>query len=241
VKSYPESIILWSDPDLLVVDKPAGLLALPDGYDPKKPYLASLLEPEFGQLWVVHRLDKETSGVIALARSAEAHRELNRQFAERQIVKTYHALTLGSPSWDERDVDQPLRSNVGRRHRSVVDPRDGKPSYTKFRVMERFKDYALLEARPKTGRTHQIRAHLRGQNLPILADPLYGIGEPLYLSAFKKGYRKGKRPEQPLNRLGLHAHSLTFQHPTTLEQLRIEAPYPKDFASTLRQLRKYGT
>ncbi|MCK4727185.1 MAG: RNA pseudouridine synthase, partial [Anaerolineales bacterium] len=126
--------ILWSDKDLLVIDKPAGMLALPDGYDPSVPHVKSVLSPEHGPLWIVHRLDRFTSGVMVLARNAEAHQQLNTQFQDRKVKKTYRALVLGSPEWDRKLVELPLRINTGRLHRTVVDLSKGKPSATQFTV-----------------------------------------------------------------------------------------------------------
>ena len=97
-------IILWSDEVILIVNKPPGLLTLPDGYDPDLAHLTDILEPSYGPLWIVHRLDKETSGVLVLARNADAHRRLNTQFETRQIAKTYHAILVGNPEWDENEV-----------------------------------------------------------------------------------------------------------------------------------------
>jgi RluA family pseudouridine synthase len=223
------------------VDKPAGLLAIPDGYDPTKPHLASTLAGEHGRLWIVHRLDRDTSGVIALARNPDAHRALNDQFSARQVEKAYHALVIGDPVWDQTSADQPLRPNGDRRHRTVIDRAKGKPALTRLRVLERFGGYALVEAQPQTGRTHQIRSHLAHLGLPIIADSLYGDRAPLYLSAIKPGYRSGKEGERPLiDRLALHARTLVFQHPRTQERLLIEAPYPKDFSRALKQLRRHG-
>jgi len=197
------------------------LLSLPDGYDSEKPYLQNVLEPEWGRLWMVHRLDRLASGVLVLARTAEAHRSLNGQFARRQVAKTYHALVSGQPSWETNTVTLPLRANVGRRNRTVVDHHKGKLAATQLRVLGLFKQHALVEARPATGRRHQIRAHLYARGYPILSDPLYGSGEISPL----------------IDRLALHAHSLQFTHPQTRESVRFEAPYPADFSVALRQLR----
>jgi RluA family pseudouridine synthase len=236
----PGEWILFSDEALLVVDKPAGLPALPDGYDPAAPHLKSILEPEFGKLWIVHRLDRETSGVLALARSAAAHRALNAQFEGRQVSKIYHALVKGSPEWETYTARLPLRPNGDRRHRTVVDPQHGKPAETGLQVLERFRGYTLLEASPHTGRTHQIRAHLAAAGLPLVGDPLYG-GAALYLSEFKPGFQAGRESECALlQRVGLHALALELDHPLSSERLRFEAPYPPDFAGALRQLRRYA-
>lgn len=239
MKIDPQSLPLYSDDALLVVSKPTGLAVLPDGYDPNALHVRSLLEPVFGALWIVHRLDKDTSGVLILARSAHAHRLLNDQFASHTVIKRYHALVVGTPDWEKHSVRLPLRPDGDRRHRTVVDPRLGKPAVTHLQVLERYRGYALLEAVPKTGRTHQIRAHLGALDLPVAADKLYGDGQPLLLSHLKLDYRLGKHPERPLlERQGLHAYQLEIEHPLDKEKRLFEAPYPKDLASTLRYLRR---
>ena len=172
--SPPEILVLYLDNHLLVVAKPAGLPTLVDGYHPEAPYLVGVLKATYGRLWVVHRLDRETSGVIVFARTAAAHRPLNTQFEQRQALKPYHALVQGLPAWDSQNIHLPLRPDGDRRHRTVVDPQHGKPAETGLRVLERFDRCALLQAVPHTGRTHQIRAHLAALGHPIAADPLYG-------------------------------------------------------------------
>lgn len=213
--------VLWLDESLLVIDKPAGLRTLPDGYDPSLPHLRSLLEPVYGRLWIVHRLDKDTSGVLLLARTAQAHRSLNTQFEQRQTHKAYHALVHGSPAWDEYTVTLPLRTDGDRQHRSVVDARRGKNAVTRLRVIDRFAAHTLLEAAPETGRTHQIRTHLAALGLPIVGDLLYG-------GAALAGV------EQPW--LGLHAAWLEVTHPLSRAALRLEAPLPPTFEAALRSL-----
>ena len=239
MKIKPDQLILYIDDSLLVINKPAGLLTLPDGYDPDAPHVVGLLSQEFGNLWIVHRLDKDTSGVLALARTPEAHQILNQQFETRQASKVYHALVRGQPAWVEHTVSLPLLPDGDRRHRTVVDHRQGKPSVTRLRVVERFEKYALVEACPETGRTHQVRVHLARQGLPIVADPLYGDGKGIFLSEIKPEYRKKGAPERPLlGRLGLHACSVEIVHPLAHKPVRFEAPYPKDFSAALKQLRR---
>jgi RluA family pseudouridine synthase len=222
--------VLFCDEALLVIDKPAGLSTLPDGYDPSLPHIKRLLESQYSHLWIVHRLDKETSGVLCLARSASAHRALNTQFEQRRISKVYHALVIGNPDWHELTCDQPLRVNGDRRHRTVADDQAGQPALTHFNVMERFADYCLIEAVPETGRTHQIRAHLAGLGLCI-------IGDRLYCRPSEPQPSSSPTPVGQAGRMLLHALSLEIDHPLTGERLKFSAPYPDELTAVLQQLR----
>ena len=189
--------IIYSDNSLLVVNKPAGLRTIPDGYDPTLPHLSGSLTPEYGRVWTVHRLDKDTSGVIVFARSAESHRSLNAQFSARETRKEYHALVVGLPAWDEQQINLRLRVNGDRRHRTVVDAWRGKPATTSFTVLARYPAYslALISAQPHTGYTHQIRAHLAAIQFPVLADALYRAQLPFDITP----------PPLPITRTALHA------------------------------------
>lgn len=237
----PLNCVVYQDENLLIINKPAGMPVLPDGYEPSAPYLVGALQGQYGRLWIVHRLDRETSGVLILARDREAHRSLNQQFESHLVNKEYLALVVGSPSWEEYTIDLPLHPNGDRRHRTIVDHQHGKQAVTYLRVLERFNKHTWMQAIPKTGRTHQIRAHLAALGLPIAVDALYGDGAPIYLSTIKLDYRgTSLRKEKPLlGRLALHAYRVTFTHPKKLERVQFEAPLPKDLAQTLRQLRHY--
>jgi tRNA pseudouridine32 synthase/23S rRNA pseudouridine746 synthase len=237
----PKVPVLYIDDAVLVVNKPAGLPSLLDGYHPDLPHLRSLLEPAYGRLWVVHRLDKETSGVLVLARSADAHRSLNTQFEVHEVGKLYHALAGSSPVWDEKTIHLRLRVNGDRRHRTIVDGRGGKPADTEVTVLERLGAFTLLQAAPKTGRTHQIRAHLAAVGCALVGDVLYGGSEGLFFSQIKAGFMGGRLGECALlARPGLHAWQLSFTHPASGERLTFNAPYPKDLNGALRQLRRYA-
>ena len=226
--STPPGLILWQDESLLVINKPWGLLTLPDGYDKTLPHLKSMLSPVYGRLWIVHRLDKDTSGVLLLARSADAHRSLNTQFEQRQVLKTYHVLVVGNPAWEEKVCSLPLRANGDRKHRTVIDFQRGKPAETHLEVIERFNTHTLLAAHPKTGRPHQIRAHLAALDFPIAGDMLYD----------SRAEHEQALLTEWISRPALHARSIAFKHPLTGEAVSFEAPYPEDLSAALRHLRQ---
>lgn len=230
--------VIFQDAHILVLNKPPGLLSLPDGYDPCAPHIKSVLSPKFGPLWIVHRLDRFTSGVIVLARDAQSHRHLNIQFQEHTVEKFYHALVLGNPPWDKKTIDLPLKVNGNRKHRTIVNVSSGKPSITHLEILERFNDFSLVEAIPESGRRHQLRSHLAAEGIPIACDALYGIGCAIGLSRvdFPRG-QEDPLTNTLLSRTGLHARSIRFTHPATREECFFEARYPEDLKSTLEFLR----
>ena len=211
--------ILYEDEQLLIVDKPAGLSVLPDGWEKDSSYLVKLLEEQYGKIFIVHRLDKITSGVMVFAREAETHRALNLQFESHAAHKTYHALVEGNPNWDQKIAKHPLRANVGHKHRTMVDAKNGKPSETRFRVIKRYQESALVEAQPMTGRTHQIRVHAYALGHPLVEDILYGA-----------------RDRYGLPHPMLHAQSLSFVHPATGERVKFSTPHPPDFDAAVEVL-----
>ena len=217
IESNPEALVHWIDDHLVVIDKPPGLRSIPDGYDPSLPHVRSVLEPQLGRLWIVHRLDRLTSGLVVLARDAKTHQGLNLQFDARQVRKTYHAIVIGIPPWSEQTVTLPLKKDGDRRHRTVVDHRQGKSAHTEIRVLHQSTYNTLLEVRPITGRTHQIRAHLDAIGYPVKNDPLYG--------------NHSQTPEP--GRLALHACSLAFTHPATGQHLEFNIEDPTEFISLL--------
>ena len=252
-REFWEIEVLFEDAQLLAVSKPARLLTSPDRYDPNRPNLMRLLLDGVaaGKPWArergltylanAHRLDFETTGILLLAKDRPSLVTLANHFGSEIPRKRYLALVRGTPEADEFTVDQPLaqdRFEIGKMRVS----RTGKKSVTDFRVLEKFTGCTLLECRPRTGRTHQIRVHLQYAGHPIYGDMVYD-GEWLLLSVIKRGdYRlKPGREERPLiGSLALHAAKLDLPHPATGAPVHIEAPTPREFNVALKYLRRYA-
>jgi len=248
-------LILYEDEDLLVINKPAGLLVIPDRWDASKPtvvklaraYLQTRADAEGmisgrpPRIWIVHRLDRDTSGVLILAKSDRAHAALSQQFEHGKVQKTYLALVSGQAIRDAGVIRLPIGPHAHKPGMMAVRRGHGKSALTRYFVLERFRGYTLLDVRPQTGRSHQIRVHLQAIGSPLAIDALYGSGEPLLLSALKRSYRpKVGAVEHPLMaRLTLHAQVLRLTHPMHGGACTWQAPLPKDFGAVLRNLRRY--
>jgi RluA family pseudouridine synthase len=239
--------ILHEDDDLIVVDKAAGLTVIADRWDDSAEHLDDLLNERFapGRVFVVHRIDRDTSGLVVFAKNAETHRALSAAFESRRVGKTYILAVHGIPAWKETVCELQLRQDGDRDHRTVIDKSGGKRAVTAFRLLGAYGHVSLLEAKPETGRTHQIRVHAAAIGHPIIADRLYGDGRPLRLSSFKRGWRGDPWEEKPLiDRLALHAAALELpprsaagSAPGTAA-LALSAPFPRDMAAVVRQLEK---
>lgn len=236
-------VTIFADDDFVVLNKRSGLLVAADRFDENAPRLDLLAEKEFGKLFAVHRIDKDTSGAILYARTAEAHKVFSVQFENREVKKVYHCLVHGRVSWQTLHVDLPLLPDGDARHRTTINRAKGKPSVTDFRLLNNCGAYSWLEAQPLTGRTHQIRVHLAANDLFIVCDPIYSRNQkPVRLSDIKRRYRGDVHEEEPLlSRLALHAYQITVAHPVSGEKLTFTAPYQKDMEVTRKQLGKiYG-
>ncbi len=240
MKATPNYSVIYSDQDIIVLNKKSGLCVAADRYDEEAPRLDLLAQKEFGELFAVHRIDKDTSGIVVYARNAQAHKDLCGQFAGRSVHKIYHCLVRGRPLWQDLNVSLALMPDGDARHRTVVSKSHGKPSITDFHFIGSCGPFSWIEASPKTGRTHQIRAHLQANNLSIVADPLYsGNQRGVYLSEIKKRWNGDAENERPLiDRLALHAWKIQFEHPTTRQTVEFTAPYPRDLEAARKQLAK---
>ena len=204
--------VLFADDAMLVVEKPHGLLSVP-GRDPaNRDCVPARLQPEYGELRIVHRLDLDTSGLMVLARTPAAHRHLNRQFEQRQVDKGYEALVWGLPAEDEGEIDLPIIVDWPNRPRKIVDHVNGKPALTRYRVTERdaARNIARVALTPITGRSPQRRVHRAALGHPILGCPFYA----------------GPEARAAADRLTLHARYLALTHPFSGERLRFESPVP---------------
>lgn len=233
--------ILHDDADIVIVNKASGLLTIPDRFDASKANLHAQLSDKYGDIYTVHRLDRETSGVICFARTEEAHRVLSLQFEDRSVEKIYYALVEGRLAMTG-EIDKNIAPHPYLKGKMIAGKR-GKASLTLFKSVEYFKNYTLAEADIKTGRTHQIRVHFSAIGHPLAVDNLYGRKSDFLLSEVKrKRYNLGREQEErPLmSRTSLHAHRLRLTHPTTGEEMNFEAPLHKDFKAVLKQLQKWG-
>ncbi|TVR80427.1 MAG: RluA family pseudouridine synthase [Saprospirales bacterium] len=233
---HPVIEIIFEDNQLVVISKPSGLLSIPDRYRHKLPSAKSLLEAESSGVLTVHRLDRETSGIMVFAKNELAHKHLNNQFLERTVEKSYLLLVHGSCPGSGR-----IEVNIGihpTQNKMVVVKKGGKASVTEFETVQNWGRYSLVRARLLTGRTHQLRVHFSHIGHEIVGDPLYSNKGFLFLSQFKKKYRPpADRPEKPLmERLALHADMISFNHPVTGDRLQFKAEMPKDFRASVRQL-----
>jgi 23S rRNA pseudouridine1911/1915/1917 synthase len=228
----PEALplsILYEDSSIIVIDKPAGMVVHPAAGNPAGTLVNALiyhckdLAGINGVLrpGIVHRLDKDTSGVMVVAKNDAAYRHLTKQFKNRIVEKVYLAAAYGTLGKEEGSIDSAIGRHPSERKRMSTRTKRGRPALTQWKVLERFKGVTFLELFPKTGRTHQIRVHLASIGHPILGDPLYGR----------------KRKLGTMGRQALHAHRLGFIHPQTGERVEFVSPIPKEFRDVLELLR----
>ena len=231
--------IIFENEDFIAVNKEPGMLTIPDRHDETQLSLYKLLTQKYGKIFIVHRLDRETSGLILFAKNEETHKYLSQLFEQRKIEKKYLGIVRGSMPAKSGAVNEPIAEHPYHKGEMIISKK-GKPSLTDYEVLEDYGIYSLVQFDIHSGRTHQIRVHTKSLGHPIICDTVYGDGKPVLLSSFKKKYKLSQHDleERPIiNRVGLHSHSLILsdQHK---EKHNIEAPLPKDMKALLQQLKK---
>jgi 23S rRNA pseudouridine955/2504/2580 synthase len=233
-----KDLIVYEDDGLIVINKPAFLSSLDERIDLKAPSVLGLAKKYWSDAQLCHRLDKETSGIMMIAKTPEMYRTISMKFEAREMEKRYHAVVGGVLSVQLKSIVLPL--GITRNGVAKIDMKEGKPAETVISTLKNWEHYTLLECKPITGRLHQIRIHLAAQNFPIVCDTQYG-GKIPKLSHMKRNFKAGKFEEEKgmMQRVALHAHSLKF----TLDEkeMLIEAPYPKDFEVLVKLLDKHDT
>ncbi len=232
-----DSIIAETE-NWVAINKPSGLLSIPDRLG-KDSSLKVLLKEKYGDIFTVHRIDRDTSGLIIFAKNENAHKYLSKQFEDRQTKKIYQGLVIGSPAANSGSIEARMMEHPALNGTMIIHAK-GKEALTDYEVLEDFGIFSFLQFRIHTGRTHQIRVHMKDLGYPIVCDPLYGDGKPLLLSAVKSKFKlsKNELEERPiLGRLALHAYQLSF---TDIDGklIELEAPLHKDMRATLQQLAK---
>lgn len=215
------------------------MLSIPDR-EASEPSLKDLLQQQYSEIYTIHRLDKDTSGLIIFAKNAAAHKHFSLQFEERKTVKIYMGLVIGSVVPAEGTIDQPIAENTTKRGTMLIHKR-GKSAITDYTVLKDFKQYSWVQFRIHTGRTHQIRVHTKFLGTPLVGDPIYGDGRTILLSSFKNKFKLGKDvlEEKPmLSRLALHAFQLKIIDEKG-KLIELEAPLYKDMKVTLMQMEKF--
>ena len=235
--------ILYEDDDLVVINKPAGLVVHPGAGNYSGTLLNGLLY-HFDKLslkdsirpGIVHRLDKYTSGVILVAKTDKTHYNLSEQFANRKIKKIYRAIVWGDIS-DSGEIESFIKRDRTNRVKFMIDKSNGRSAFTKFKKLNYARPFSYVELYPRTGRTHQLRVHLNSINHPIILDELYAGGEKRSASFHPDCKAVIRSIFKKINRFALHAHSIEFEHPTTKKKNEFEAPIPSDFQSIIHEFK----
>jgi len=221
------------------VNKPSGLLTIPDRHNELINSLYKTLQLKYEKIFIVHRLDKDTSGLILFAKDEATHKFLSQLFEQRNVEKYYQAIINGSLQEKKGIIDEPIAEHPVHKGMMAVNKK-GKPSVTEYEVLEEYGIYSLVQFKIQTGRTHQIRVHMKYIGHPIACDEMYGDAKPILLSSFKKKYKLSKHDEEErplMNRLALHSYQLKFKDQDKKE-FDLKADLPKDMRALLQQLKK---
>ncbi len=230
--------IIFENEDFVAIDKPSGLLTIPDRAQTEKS-LKEMLAEKYGNIYTVHRLDKDTSGLVLFAKNVTTHQFLSQLFEERKIEKYYLGIVIGMPTDASGKIDAPIAEHPINKGMMTIH-RNGKPSLTSYEVLDSNKHFSMLSFQLHTGRTHQIRVHCKNIGHPLACDDLYGDGKPILLSSIKKKFKLSKNDEEErpmISRLALHSYKLIFKN-NKGERIEITAEAPKQFRALMAQLKK---
>lgn len=241
MKQVKEFKKIYEDDYILVINKSPMVLTIPDRWNTLIPSLQSILKSQYEEIFTVHRLDRDTSGIMVYAKNAETHKYLNGLFEKQEIEKIYHAIVEGQLDEEPIEIDIPILTDPANKGKSIPSAR-GKASLTKIKSIKNFRSSALIKCMLVTGRHHQIRVHLSAIGHPLLVDNIYGNYEEFKVSSIKKKFNLKKNTEEKpmMIRNTLHAYSLKFIHPESAKEVEFIAEYPKDFAATIQVLEKYA-
>jgi 23S rRNA pseudouridine955/2504/2580 synthase len=240
MKTNFKDLILFEDEDYIVINKPPHVPSINERTADRSVSILRMAKEYSFDAQVAHRLDKETSGVLAIAKTPEAYRHLSMQFEHREVTKRYHAVVTGVHDFDNIAVYLPI-SPLNDGTAVKIDRQKGKAAETIFFTLKAYRKHSIIECIPITGRMHQIRVHLMCLKAPIVCDPTYG-GDPIFLSDIKRKFNlKQDTEEQPIiQRVALHAFCLEFKL-LNGDPVKVEAPYPKDFGALVKLLEKYSS
>jgi 23S rRNA pseudouridine955/2504/2580 synthase/23S rRNA pseudouridine1911/1915/1917 synthase len=237
--SWNKLSVIFENEDFIAVNKDSGMLTIPDRFDESQLSLYRMLSARFGKIFIVHRLDRDTSGLVLFAKNETSHKYLSQLFEKRNIEKIYFGIIKGSLAAPAGVINEPVAEHTLHKGTMVVHKK-GKPSVTAFEVVADFGMYSAVQFNIQSGRTHQIRVHMQFTGHPIACDVMYGDGQPVLVSSFKKKYKLSKNEEEEkpiLQRLALHSHQLKFKDALSREYV-LEAPLPRDLKALLQQLKK---
>ena len=230
--------IIFENDDFVAVNKPSGLLTIPDREQTEKS-LKEYLVDKYKNIFVVHRLDKDTSGLVVFAKNETTHKFLCKIFEDRKVEKFYLGIVIGEPVEKTGIIDAPITDHLTRKGIMTVH-RSGKESQTGYEVLDANPNFSLVSFQLFTGRTHQIRVHTKEIGHPLACDPLYGDGKPVLLSSVKKNYKLSKHDEEErpiINRLALHSYKLNFEDAQGIK-MELSAEAPKEFRALMQQLKR---
>lgn len=231
--------LISENKDFIAINKEAGMLTIPDRHDETQASLYKILNQKYGKIFIVHRLDRDTSGLILFAKNETAHKYFSQLFEQRNIEKKYLGIVRGSMPERNGSINEPIGEHPVKKGVMTISKK-GKASLTNYEVLEDFGIYSLVQFEIQSGRTHQIRVHTKSIGHPVICDEIYGDGKPVLLSSFKKKYKlsDNELEERPLiSRLALHSASLHFTDRYG-EEFFLKAPLPKDMKALLQQLKK---